>query len=75
MPKFKMEMIYDHTGLGFGQATKDLVTQIVSRKSTYLRNIIEIFIMLFFYFVEQILLPLKKIKIRICLNRVKYFFF
>lgn len=48
MPKFKMEMIYDHEGLGFGQATKDLVTQIVSRKSTYLRNIIEIFIMLFF---------------------------
>lgn len=42
-----MEMIYDHAGLGFGRATKDLVTQIVSRNSTHLGNIIEIFIMPF----------------------------
>lgn len=42
-----MEMIYDHAGLGFGRVTKDLVTQILSRKSTHLGNIIEIFIMLF----------------------------
>ena len=41
-------MIYDHAGLGFKWAMKDLVTKIASRKCTHFGNIIEMFIMPFF---------------------------
>lgn len=60
-----MEMIYDHVKLGFWWATKDLGTQIVSRKYTHLGSIIEIYLMLLCSLVEQTLPSLMKIKIKI----------